>query len=291
MSLDDKVILTVACTGAWPTKEITPYIPLTPREEADEIVRCWEAGASISHIHVRDDEGNASMDIDKFRETVELVRSRCDIVINLTTSGGDLSDPNALPADELRMRPYRELRPEIASFDAGTMNWANNTIFENSPGFLEKSAASMAECGVKPEIEIFDAGMIYNSLYYLKKGLLQERPHFQFVLGAPGGMTAEVKNLLFLLDICQQHLQDNFTWGALGIGAGHLPIMNATMALGGHLRVGMEDNIYYRKGQLAKSNAEFVERTKRMLAEIDRSIATPDEARQILNLQNCPAKS
>ncbi len=290
MSLDDKIMLTVACTGAWPTKEITPYIPLTPVEEADEIVRCWEAGASIAHIHVRDDQGNASMDLEKFRETVDLVRSRSDIVINLTTSGGDLSDPNALPADEIRMMPLKELRPEISSFDAGTMNWAHSTIFENSPKFLEKLAIATAEYGVKPEIEIFDAGMIYNALHYLKQGVLKERPHFQFVLGAPGGMTAEVKNLMFLLDICQQHLGNNFTWGALGIGRGHLPIMYASMALGGHLRVGMEDNIYFRRGQLAKSNVEFVERTKRMVAEIDKQIATPDEARQILKLQNCPVK-
>ena len=290
MSLNDKVMLTVACTGAWPTKDITPFIPLTPVEEADEIVRCWEAGASIAHIHVRDDQGNASMSLDKFRETVELVRSRSNIVINLTTSGGDLSDPNALPADEVRLLPLKELRPEISSFDAGTMNWAHSTIFENSPKFLEKLGTATIECDVKPEIEIFDAGMIYNTLHYLKNGFLQERPHFQFVLGAPGGMTAEVKNLMFLLDICQQHLGNNFTWGALGIGRGHLPIMYATIALGGHLRVGMEDNIYYRKGQLAKSNVEFVERTKRMVAEIDKTIATPDEARQILNLKNCPVK-
>jgi len=284
-------MLTVACTGAWPTKEITPYIPLTPIEESDEIVRCWEAGASIAHIHVRDDHGNASMSLDKFRETVELVRSRSDIVINLTTSGGDLSDPNALPADEVRLLPLKELRPEISSFDAGTMNWAHSTVFENSPKFLEKLGTATIECDVKPEIEIFDAGMIYNTLHYLKKGFLQERLHFQFVLGAPGGMTAEVKNLMFLLDICQQHLGNNFTWGALGIGRGHLPIMYATIALGGHLRVGMEDNIYYRKGQLAKSNVEFVERTKRMVAEIDKNIATPEEARQILNLKNCPVKT
>jgi len=284
MSLDDKVLLTVACTGAWPTKDITPYIPLTPVDEAEEIVRCWEAGASIAHIHVREDDASASMNFDKFAETVELVRARCDIVINLTTSGG------LGIADEIRMKPFQELRPEIASFDAGTMNWAHTTIFENNPVFLEKLAISMAECNVKPEIEIFDAGMIYNVLHYMKKGQLKENPHFQFVLGAPGGMTAEVKNLMFLLDICQQHLGNNFTWGALGIGRGHLPLMNATLALGGHLRVGMEDNIYYRKGQLAKSNVEFVERTKRMVAEIDKTIATPDEARQILNLQNCPVK-
>jgi len=284
MSLDDKIMLTVACTGAWPTKDITPYIPLTPVEEADEIVRCWEAGASIAHIHVREDDASASMNFDKFAETVELVRASSDIVINLTTSGGLGID------DETRMLPFQKLRPEIASFDAGTMNWAHSTIFENNPKFLEKLGISMTECKVKPEIEIFDAGMIYNALYYLKKGQIPERPHFQFVLGAPGGMTAEVKNLMFLLDICQQHLGNDFTWGALGIGRGHLPIMYASIALGGHLRVGMEDNIYYRKGQLAKSNVEFVERTKRMVTEIDKTIATPDEARQILNLQNCPVK-
>ena len=282
MSLDDKVILTVACTGAWPKKADSPYVPLTPQEEADEIVLCGEAGASIAHIHVRDDEHNASMDFDKFAETVELVRSRSDIVINLTTSGGLGLD------DDVRMRPFQELRPEIASFDAGTMNWAHSTIFENSPKFLEKLAISMVDCQVKPEIEIFDVGMIYNLVYYIKKGLIQTPPHIQFVLGAPGGMTAEVKNLMFLLSVCKDNLGNNFTWSALGIGRGHLPIMYAALALGGNVRVGMEDNIFYRKGQLAKSNTEFVERTKRMVAELDKSIATPDETRQILSLQNTP---
>lgn len=130
--------------------------------------------------------------------------------------------------------------------------------------------------------------MIYNLLYYIKKGLIQTPPHIQFVLGALGGMTAEVKNLMFLLSVCKDNLGDNFTWSALGIGRGHLPIMYAALALGGNVRVGMEDNIFYRKGQLAKSNTEFVERTKRMVAELDKTIATPDETRQILSLQNTP---
>ncbi|CAI1219959.1 BKACE family enzyme [Serratia ficaria] len=278
MSSENKVILTVACTGAWPQKSDTPYIPLTPREEADEIVRCHETGASIAHIHVRDDENRASMDFDKFSETVRLVRERCDIVINLTTSGGlGLSD-------DVRMKPFQLLRPEMASFDAGTMNWAHSTVFENSPRFLEKLAVSMNECQVKPEFEIFDGGMIYNVLYYNKKGLIQPRPHFQFVLGAPGGMTAEVKNLMFLLDTCKQHYGDSFTWSALGIGRGHLPIMFAALALGGNIRVGMEDNIFYRKGELAQSNTWFVERVKRVAAEMDKTIATPDETRAILGL-------
>jgi uncharacterized protein (DUF849 family) len=278
MSVENRVILTVACTGAWPQKSDTPYIPLTPQDQADEIVRCCEAGASIAHIHVRDDESQASMDFDQFTETVRLVRARCDIVINLTTSGGlGLSD-------EIRMKPFQRLRPEMASFDAGTMNWAHSTIFENSPRFLEKLAASMCECQVKPEFEIFDAGMIYNVLYYMKKGLIKGNPHFQFVLGAPGGMTAEVRNLIFLLDTCKQHLGDNFTWSALGIGRGHLPIVLAALALGGNVRVGMEDNILYRKGELAQSNTWFVERVKRLAAEVDKSIATPDETRAILGL-------
>ncbi|MDM4205808.1 3-keto-5-aminohexanoate cleavage protein [Klebsiella spallanzanii] len=278
MSVENRVILTVACTGAWPQKSDTPYIPLTPQDQADEIVRCCEAGASIAHIHVRDDESKASMDFDQFAETVRLVRARCDIVINLTTSGGlGLND-------EIRMKPFQLLRPEMASFDAGTMNWAHSTIFENSPRFLEKLAVSMSECQVKPEFEIFDAGMIYNVLYYMKKGLIKENPHFQFVLGAPGGMTAEVRNLMFLLDTCKQHLGDNFTWSALGIGRGHLPIVLAALALGGNVRVGMEDNILYRKGELAQSNTWFVERVKRLAAEVDKTIATPDETRAMLGL-------
>lgn len=277
---NNRVILTVACTGAWPQKSDTPYVPLTPRDEADEIVRCAEAGASIAHIHVRDDAGQPSMDFDKFSETVRLVRQRSDIVLNLTTSGG------LALTDEIRMKPFQELHPEMASFDAGSMNWAHTTVFQNSPIFLEKLATSMAQCHVKPEFEIFDAGMIYNVLYYIKKGLITDRPHFQFVLGAPGGMTAEVKNMMFMLEICKDNLGGNFTWSAFGIGKGHLPIIFAALAMGGHVRVGMEDNIFYRRGQLAKSNVEFVERVKRAVAEIDKTVATPAATREILGLRH-----
>ena len=153
-------------------------------------------------------------------------------------------------------------------------------MFENSPRFLEKLGMAMKDNNIKPEIEIFDAGMVYNALYYLKKGILKAPLHFQFVLGAPGGMTATIENLMFLKTL----IPTDSTWGALGIGRGHLPIMYTTLALGGHVRVGMEDNIYYSKGVLAKSNVEFVERTKRIAAEIDKEIATPDEARSILGI-------
>jgi 3-keto-5-aminohexanoate cleavage enzyme len=275
--MENKVILTVATTGAWPQKNDTPYIPLQPEEIADEIYACYKAGASIAHIHVRDDENKASMSFEKFEKTVKLVRERCDIVINLTTSGG------IGLMDDVRMKPFIELKPEISSFDCGSMNWMNSTVFENSPKFLEKLGLTMQENNVKPEIEVFDAGMVYNALYYLKKGVLKAPLHFQFVLGVPGGMTATVENLMFLKSL----IPADSTWGALGIGKQHLPIMYAAMALGGHARVGMEDNIYYRAGQLAKSNVEFVERTKRIAAELDKQIATPAEARAILGLKNC----
>ncbi|MDD3142219.1 MAG: 3-keto-5-aminohexanoate cleavage protein [Lachnospiraceae bacterium] len=277
---DNKVILTVATTGAWPKKENTPYVPLTPIEIADEIVRCSEAGASVAHIHVRDKDFNASMDFDNFKEVVDSVRKRCDIVVNLTTSGG------IGLTDEVRIKPFYELKPEIASFDCGSMNWQNSCVFENSPQFLEKLANAMNDVNVKPEIEIFDAGMMYNAMYLLKKGFLKAPLHFQFVLGAAGGMTATVQNLMFLYSL----LPEGSTWGALGIGQGHLPIMLTTLALGGHVRVGMEDNIMYSKGILATSNVQFVERTKSIVQEIGKTIATPDEVREILGLQNCNSK-
>jgi len=275
-NLDNKVILTVAPTGAWPSKKDTPYVPLQPREIADEIYACWKAGASVAHIHVRDDEDKSSMDLNKFVETVKYIRETdCDIVLNLTTSG------QLGLEDEDRMKHIIELKPELASYDCGSMNWLHTTVFENSPRFLEKLGTVMQENNIKPEIEIFDAGMISNALYYLKKGILKAPLHFQFVLGAAGGMDATVENLVFLKSL----LPEDCTWGALGIGKGHLPIMYATLALGGHVRVGMEDNILYSKGVLAKSNVEFVERTKRIVAEMNKEIATPDEAREILGLK------
>ncbi len=274
--LSNKVILTVATTGAWPKKENTPYVPITPAEIAEEVYACWKAGASMAHIHVRDDEANASMDYDKFEETVSLIRAKkdCNIVLNLTTSGGiGLSD-------EIRMKPFINLKPELASYDCGSMNWQNNCVFENSPAFLEKLGNTMQEVGVKPEIEIFDVGMISNALYYLKKGVLKAPLHFQFVLGAAGGMPATVDNLVYLKNLVPK----DCTWSALGIGKGHLPIMYTALALGGNIRVGMEDNILYGKGQLAKSNVEFVERAKRVIEDFGKEVATPDEARQILGV-------
>ena len=268
-------IITVAPTGAFPTKEHNPAIPLTPREIAEDVFECWEAGAGIAHLHMRNDLGRGTMDKARFVETVGRIRERCNIVLNLTTSG-DLE-----ATDDTRMAHLIELKPELASYDAGSMNWMHSTLFINHPAFLEKLGAVMNENDVKPEIEVFDPGMLYNALHYTKKGILRAPGYFQFVLGAAGGIAATVENLVFLKSL----LPSDAAWSAFGIGAGHLPILFATLSLGGHIRVGMEDNVLYAKGRLAKNNAEFVARAARLIAEANGTIATPDSARSILGLK------
>ncbi len=274
--LKNKVILTVAPTGAWPSKNDNPAVPLQPQEIADDVYACWKAGASVAHIHVRDDNDKSSMDYNKFVEAVKLIRATdCDIVLNLTTSGALGLE------DEARFQHVIDLKPELASYDCGSMNWLHTSVFENSPRFLEKLGTVMIENEVKPEIEVFDVGMIYNALYYLKKGFLQAPLHFNLVLGAAGGIGATVENLVFMKSL----LPADCTWSAFGIGKGHLPILYATLALGGHLRVGMEDNVLYARGVLAESNSQFVERTKRIVKEFNKEIATPAETREILGLK------
>ena len=270
-----KTMITVATTGAFPTKEHNPAIPLTPREIAEDVYECWQAGAAIAHLHMRDENGRGTMDKGRFIETVGRIREKCDIVLNLTTSG----DLNA--TDETRMAHVIELEPELASYDAGTMNWGHSTLFVNHPAFLEKLGHVMQEHNVRPEIEVFDAGMLYNALYYMKQGVLKSPGYYQFVLGAPGGTAATVENLVYLKSL----LPAGSTWSAFGIGAGHLPILFAAISLGGHVRVGMEDNVLYAKGRLAKSNAEFVARAVRLVREANNEPASPADARDILALK------
>ncbi|MEH1739407.1 3-keto-5-aminohexanoate cleavage protein [Fusobacterium varium] len=271
-----KIIITVAPTGAWPSKKDNPNIPLTPEEIANDVYECYKAGASIAHLHMRDDMGKGTMDTKKFEETVKLIKEKCDIVINLTTSG----DLNA--TDETRQAHLKSIKPDLASYDCGSMNWMHNSLFINHPKFLEELGYTMQENNVKPEIEIFDAGMIYNSLYYIKKGVLKEPVHYQFVLGAAGGTVATVENLVYLKSL----IPEGSTWSALGIGKGHIPILMTAIAMGGHVRVGMEDNVYYGPGELAVSNAQLVERAARLIKNSMNEVATPAEAREILGLKN-----
>ncbi len=273
----EKLIVTAAITGSRITRKETPYIPITTREIIDSAVEAYDAGASVVHIHVRDPKtGLGTQDFHLFKEVVEGIRKKSDVLICLTTSG----IPGRNLSYEERMVSL-ELMPDMASFDAGSLNMERAGVFINPPDFLTLLANRMVVKGVKPELEIFDFGMIGNCLRLAEKGLLKKPLHFQFVLGVQGGAPATANVLLHMVD----SIPMDATWSAIGIGANHLPIAMMAMILGGHVRVGLEDNIYYSKGALAKTNAELVARIVRIANEYGRHIATPDEARKILNLK------
>ena len=276
-----KTIITAAVTGAWPKKKDNPNVPMTPQEIADDVYDCWQAGAAIAHLHMRDDEGNGTMSTEKFRETLTILKEKypdCDVVLNLTTSGDLHAD------DKLRQAHVEELRPEMASYDCGSMNWLNSGLFINSPAFLEECGLHFQEWGVKPEIEAFDPGMIGNAAYYLKKGVLKAPLHFQMCMGCANGIPGTTKNLVFMVETMNQ-LCPGSTWSAFGVGRSAMEILYAAVALGGHVRVGMEDNVLYSKGVLAESNRQFVERAARVIREFGNEVATPDDAREILGLK------
>ncbi|MEH7484387.1 3-keto-5-aminohexanoate cleavage protein [Neobacillus drentensis] len=268
----EKLIITVAPTGAQTTREHTPYVPLSPKEIADSVYEAWQAGASIAHIHVRDENGNNTLNLDTYIDVVNRIQDKCDIIINLTTAGGVAMN------DEDRLRVC-ELGSEMATFDAGSMNFGSD-VFLNTPNFLERLAIKMKEYQIKPEIEIFDVGMIENTMRIVKKGLIDPPFHFQFVLGIHGGMPATPKNLLYLTE----NIPPSSTWSAIGASKEQLAINTMSILLGGHVRVGMEDSVYYRRGELAKTNAQFVERIVDLSRTLGREIATPNEAREILGL-------
>lgn len=222
------------------------------------------------------------MDKAKFRETVELLRANhpdCDIVLNMTTSGA--AD---FPTEECRYAHIVELKPEMASYDCGSMNWMHTGLFLNPPPFLEKLGRIMDENHIKPEIEAFDPGMIANAAYYLKRGVLKAPLHFQFCMGCANGIPGSIKNLLFMKETMEA-LCPNSTWSCFGVGHTAMEILYSAVALGGGIRVGMEDNIMYAKGVLAESNEQLVLRAKRVIEEYGCQVATPDEAREMLHLK------
>lgn len=271
----DKLIITGAITGSRITRDQTPYIPYTPEEITRSSIECWNAGAAIVHIHVRDlKTGLGTQDLELFRQVVEPLREKTDLLICLTTSG--IAGRNLPIKDRL---VSLELNPELASFDAGSINLGNG-VFSNPPEFLNAAAQMMKEKRIKPEIEIFDSGMIVTALRMRDEGKLDEPLHFQFVLGTPYGAPATPKSLLHLLE----NVPERSTWSVIGIGKGHLPMSMMALIMGGHIRVGMEDNIYCGRAELAKTNAQFVERIVRIAREYGREVATPEEAREILRL-------
>ncbi len=274
-----KIVITAALCGAGTTKEQTPYVPITPEEIAADAVACVKAGASVIHIHIRDKEGKNTMETDRWIEVVTKVREalaaeNLDAVLNLTSSGSKFPE-------EMRLAHLPILKPEMCSYDPGTMNWANSYVFLNTPSFLEKLGELTIKEEIKPELEIFDGGMIGNVEYYLKKGFLKEPLHYQLVLNVSGGMKGNIENINYIVS----KLRPGSTWSISGIGASHMACMLGGLAAGcTGLRVGLEDNIYMEKGVLA-TNAQLVERACRLAELAGREIATAAEARELLGLK------
>lgn len=268
----EKLIITAALTGAEVTRADNPNLPITPAEIAEAAYECYEAGASIVHLHVRHADGTPTQDGAVYKETIERIKEKCDIIIQVSTGGAV-----GMSAEE-RLQPVY-LKPEMATLTTGSVNFGNN-VFLNPPAYLKQFARVMQEHGVKPEIEVFDVGMINNALHLVKQGLLKEPLHFDFVMGVPGGIPATIKNLLHLVESIPQ----GSTWSVAGVGRAELTLATAAVLLGGHVRVGFEDNIYFARGVLAESNAQLVERVVKIARLHYRDIATPQEARSILGM-------
>jgi 3-keto-5-aminohexanoate cleavage enzyme len=274
----EKVIITAAITGSTPTRELNPAIPYSPQEIAQSAIECWRTGAAIAHIHVRDAQtGAPDFKLELFREIVDRIRSECDVLINLTTSGLHLSGE---PTDliEKRLEPVT-LRPELCSLDLGSMN-IRNRVFLNPPAWGPIAAERMRAYGVKPEIEVFDTGHITQALDLIEKGLIDEPPWIQLCMGVRWGIPATPENLLFM----KNKLPPGARWSVLGVGRAQLPMIMLGILLGGGIRVGFEDNLYLRRGVLARSNAELVEMAVGLVHHLQREVATPDEARDMLGI-------
>jgi len=271
-----KLIITVAPVGAETTRKDNPSLPLTPEEIAEEAARCEASGASIIHLHVRNAAGEATQDKTVFQQVIKLVKTHSNLIIQTSTGGA------AWMTAKERLQPV-ELKPEMATLTTGTVNFGGE-VFSNPPQVVEVFAKAMLANGVKPEIEVFEVGMIQNALNLVKQGMLKLPLHFDFVMGVPGGIPGEPKHLLHMIEC----LPSGCTWSVAGIGRSELPLAVMAIVCGGHVRVGFEDNVYYSKGVLAKNNAQLVERIRRLAHELGREVATPDEARAILGLGNRP---
>jgi len=268
----DKLIITVALTGNVPTKKMNPNLPVTPTEIAADVNLCADAGAALFHVHARDYEQKPTLDITVYRRIVAAVKKKApDVILQLSTGARAGTDPEA------RVNPVR-LLPEMASFTTGSNNLPG-IVYANSPEFISYLATVFRDTGVKPEIEVFEAGMINNATFLQKKGLIAAPLHFDFVLGAPGAMPASVKNLVFL----SESIPAGSTWTVAGIGKFEISMAVAAIVMGGHVRIGLEDNLKMPGGSPA-SNPRLVEKIVAIAREVGRDIANPAEARKILAL-------
>ena len=272
----DKLIITAAICGAEVMKEHNPAVPYTVEEIVREAKSAYDAGAAIVHLHVRRDDGTPTQDKARFKECIDAIKKVIPDVILIPSTGGAVG----MTAEE-RLQPT-ELFPEMATLDCGTCNFGDD-VFENTMPMMRDFGKRMIENNIKPEFECFEMGHLDTALTMVKKGFLPGNPmQINFVLGVPGCTSATIPNLCWLVNA----IPGDATWTATGVGRAAFPMAAAAIAMGGNVRVGFEDNVYLEKGVLAKSNGELVAKVVRLAKELGREIATPAEARKILNLKN-----
>ena len=303
--MTDKIIITAALTGAIHTPTMSPHLPITVEEIADEAIRACEAGASIVHVHVRDPaNGRPSSDVELFRRVLSSIKQRSDVIVNVTTGGG-----LGMSASE-RIKAIPALKPEMASLNMGSINFGlfpalkrfkdwkypweveylegtRDFVFRNTFADIAYFCETMYRDLVKPELECYDVGHLYNLRQLVEEGKIRTPVHLQFVLGIVGGIGASLEDLVHMKQTADRVIgSSNYTFSVCAAGKMQFPMCVASAILGGHVRVGLEDNLYLGKGVLAKSNGELVSKVRNLVYDITgREPASPDEARRTLGLK------
>ncbi len=302
MAKQNKIIITAAVTGATHTPSLSPYFPSTPEQIVEDAVKAHEAGAAVVHVHARDPKDcTPTPDINIMREIVSSIKRQCNAVVCITTGGA------VWMSSEQRLAPAVELKPELASCNAGSVNFVfsdlaskikdprfdweipylkrtNELVFTNTFTGLEYYLNTMNEHGIRPEFEVYDVGMVNNIAYFKEKGLIREPIYLQFVMGILGGIPATVDNLVYLVKTAREQIGD-FVWSCAAAGKAQFPLVTAALTMGGNARVGLEDNLYLLPGVLAKSSGEQVIQIKEIAKRLGLEIADADEAREILALK------
>jgi len=300
--MKEKAVITAAITGSIHTPTMSDYLPITPEQIVDEAVGAYDAGAAVCHIHARNPETGVPVpDVNLIKEIITKIKSRCNIIICITTGGG------LGMTTEQRVAPVTLYKPELASFNAGSINFAlfpviprykewkfewekqylgmtEDFIFANTFKSMKEYCAKFNQVGTKPEFEIYDSGMVNNVAFMIQAGYIKKPVYIQFVMGVLGGITPSPENLMFLVDYAKKQIGD-FEFSVCVAGRAQFPICTQSLLIGGNCRVGLEDNLYLDRGKMAKSNAEQVAKMVRMARELGIDPATPDEARQILGLK------
>ncbi len=290
----ERTIITVAVTGSLTTRVQNPHLPVTPEELAESVAESCQAGAAVVHLHVRDPiTGKPVQDVSLFKETIGLIRKKCNIIVNVTTGGGPGMSLEERIGVVSSLSVDQSVKPEMASLNAGSLNFGFfdreqrkfilDDVQMNPWSGILHFADTMKAHGIKPEIEIYDAGMIHNAIFLREIGAMKTPLHFQFVLGVLGGMQPTVENLVFL----KNAIPSGSTWGLCAVGLNIFSLGPVAIALGGNVRVGFEDCIYISKGNLAQSNAQMVRKIAALSREMGREVATCREARALLNLPEC----